>query len=529
MTEEKKTKLLRDGLKHLGEPVTKELRQFAERALQGFLWRGKKEKRHIRRYMCSLCGAEFESDDRYPDDIYNEFEIKEGLKHGDTISYPNCEREIRVYDAWRNVRILGPMFIEQWRKSAADPEKLVAVGARVWTRYDEAWTVAAPEIRAASFAVMTYGRKGQRYITDGLGYRAAYDMADLSNGFVGSRWVLDDESVSSAIRGTPFERICSNGIIASMLMRSGSPLMRVSMLARCPQAEYMVKLGFTGLVKELLVSPYYHTAHSINWQGRNAEEVFGTDLATIRALRAYGSDLTDRGYAAFLKLSKAVPGWPVSLRMEMLDQLNLSYQLDDMIEDCEVRQYRAADELKYLRRQKSRAPQIRWHDLHDYWEQCDQLGVAGSDYRTRHPKDLHEAHTEFTKRIKYLENKAHDDAIEYLAAEYDGIYGFEFGGMVLRCAKSSREIIDEGTALSHCVGGYVRRYAEGDTLIMVLRRAENPDKPWHTVEMTPEGRLVQCRGYRNQTGPEDRPLIDLFWAAWREEMERRRNPRAKTA
>lgn len=528
MTEEKKRELLEEGLKHLGTPVTQELRRFAESALRGYLWRGKKEKRHIRRYMCSLCGAEFESDDRYPDDIYNEFEIKESLRHNDVINCPNCEREVRVYDAWRNVNILVPMFAEQRRKSAEEPDKLVAVGAKVYTRYDEAWTIATPDIRVFSFAVMTYGRKGQRYITDGLGYRAAYDLANLDNGFAGSRRVQDEESVRNAICGTPFERICSLELIDSLLMRGDSPLMRISRLARCPQAEYMVKLGFTALVKEMLVSPYY-TAHSINWQGRNAEEVFGTDMSTVRALRAYGKDLTDRDYRAFCQLSRLVTGWPVCRRMEIIDELGLTYTIEAIKKECEIRQYRVADELKYLRRQRARARQIRWHDLYDYWAQCDHLGVAGSDYRTRHPKDLHEAHVEFGKRIKYLENQAHDDAIEYLAEEYDRIYGFEFGGMILRCAKSSREIIDEGTALSHCVGGYVGQYADGNTLIMVLRRAEKPDKPWHTVEMTPEGRLVQCRGYRNQTGPEDRPLIDLFWAAWREEMERRRNPHAKTA
>lgn len=528
MTEEKKRELLEEGLKHLGTPVTQELKRFAESQLRGYLWRGKKEKRHIRRYMCSLCGAEFESDDRYPDDIYNEFEIKEGLKHNERISCPKCERELWVYDAWRPVNTLVPMFVEQWRKSNEDPNKLVAVGARVWTRYDEAWTLAAPEISVSSFAVMTYGRKGQRYITDGLGYRAAYDMADLSNGFVGSRWVLDDDSVNEAVQGTPFERICSDGIIASMLMNGGSPLMKISRLARCPQAEYMVKLGFTAMVKEMLSSPYY-TAHSINWQGRNAEEVFGTDMATIRALRAYGNDLTDGDYRAFLKLSRAVPGWPVSLRMEMLDALGIRYRIDDITEECKVRQYRVADELKYLRRQKAHARHIGWHDLHDFWAQCDQLGVAGSDYRTRHPKDLHEAHAEFSRRIKYLENKANDDAIEYIAGEYDQIYGFSCGGMTIRCAKSSREVIDEGTALHHCVGGYVKKYASGDTLIMVLRRDEEPDKPWHTVELTPEGRMVQCRGDHNQTAKEDKPLIELFWGAWKEEMERRRRMRAKTA
>ena len=34
------------------------------------------------------------------------------------------------------------------------------------------------------------------------------------------------------------------------------------------------------------------------------------------------------------------------------------------------------------------------------------------------------------------------------------------------------EIIDEGTALHHCVGGYVKRYADGWTILCALRRID---------------------------------------------------------
>ena len=89
--------------------------------------------------------------------------------------------------------------------------------------------------------------------------------------------------------------------------------------------------------------------------------------------------------------------------------------------------------------------------------------------------------------------------------------------------------IREGQVLSHCVGGYVERYAAGKTVICVLRRTVEPDAPWRTVEITPEGRVVQDRGYRNDgvsgiaVDDKYRMLLDMFWAAWRERSKKQWN------
>lgn len=116
MTEEKKRELLEEGLKHLGTPVTQELRRFAESALRGYLWRGKKEKRHIRRYMCSLCGAEFESDDRYPDDIY-----KEACRRAGMDRFVGCHtlRKTYGYTMYRRHHDVGQL-MEHFNHSSQD-------------------------------------------------------------------------------------------------------------------------------------------------------------------------------------------------------------------------------------------------------------------------------------------------------------------------------------------------------------------------------------------------------------------------
>ena len=104
-------------------------------------------------------------------------------------------------------------------------------------------------------------------------------------------------------------------------------------------------------------------------------------------------------------------------------------------------------------------------------------------------------------------------------------YGFSFGGLTLRPAKDGDEVRAEGKALHHCVGTYVNSYAEGRTVICVLRRDVEPDRPWRTVEINTAGGLVQDRGYHNDTmlgtplTKAYKAMLDLFWEAWRERKQ----------
>ena len=89
---------------------------------------------------------------------------------------------------------------------------------------------------------------------------------------------------------------------------------------------------------------------------------------------------------------------------------------------------------------------------------------------------------------------------------------------MLRPALCSRELIDEGEIQHICVGGYVERYASGDTVIMLLRERERLEEPWRTVEISPAtGRVVQDRGLRNDLQgiePETKKRLAAFWDAW---------------
>ena len=83
-------------------------------------------------------------------------------------------------------------------------------------------------------------------------------------------------------------------------------------------------------------------------------------------------------------------------------------------------------------------------------------------------------------------------------------FTYSDGDYCIRPAKTNREIVREGQRLHICVGN--GRYAESmekeKTYILFLRKKEDPDTPFYTVEITPEFKILQRHGKYNKEGSE---------------------------
>ena len=89
---------------------------------------------------------------------------------------------------------------------------------------------------------------------------------------------------------------------------------------------------------------------------------------------------------------------------------------------------------------------------------------------------------------------------------------FKKDNLIIRPAKSPGELILEGNTLHHCVGGYARRVAAGETTIFFVREADKPDKPFYTLEYC-DKHVSQCRTYNNKSYETDEH-VKLFVNEW---------------
>lgn len=106
----------------------------------------------------------------------------------------------------------------------------------------------------------------------------------------------------------------------------------------------------------------------------------------------------------------------------------------------------------------------------------------------------------------------HDLAIEILNSQKDKISAVRFEKVLVKrksleysndqysliLPKTGSDITREGALLRHCVGGYVRNVEEGRTTIIFLRKNEDIDNPFYTIEVSNSNRIVQIHGFGNK-------------------------------
>ena len=107
-------------------------------------------------------------------------------------------------------------------------------------------------------------------------------------------------------------------------------------------------------------------------------------------------------------------------------------------------------------------------------------------------------------------------------------YSYKADGLFIRPAKTIMEIIEEGRFLHHCVGSsdtYIKRHANGETAILFLRDALEPNVPYITVEVKGKS-ILQWHG-RNDTKP-DKDRIGAFLKKWLDDVTEREKPKQST-
>lgn len=142
----------------------------------------------------------------------------------------------------------------------------------------------------------------------------------------------------------------------------------------------------------------------------------------------------------------------------------------------------------------------------DYLEMRRELGYDMNNPVFLFPKNLEEKHDEMVE-----ETQANKDAlleaqknekypeIKNKFAKLNLKYGYEAAGLLIRPAKYAAEIMAEGRTLHHCVGrdAYMEKHNNGKTFILFLRREEDPDRPYYTIEIK-DKEIIQWYGLHDK-------------------------------
>lgn len=126
-------------------------------------------------------------------------------------------------------------------------------------------------------------------------------------------------------------------------------------------------------------------------------------------------------------------------------------------------------------------------------------------YTCKDVNELHRYHNmliEINITDKEARNKEEQERLNKLAAKlYDQRKEkFEYAddNFSIVVPKEMNKITKEGVYLHHCVGGYISRVAEGRTNILFLRKNEEIDIPFFTIEVNNHNEIIQIHGLYNR-------------------------------
>jgi hypothetical protein len=142
------------------------------------------------------------------------------------------------------------------------------------------------------------------------------------------------------------------------------------------------------------------------------------------------------------------------------------------------------------------------------------------------PKDLRKAHNEC---IDLLDKKRVEDEAKKLKKKWPKVeknlkglerYEWTDGKYCIVSPKTIADIYREGMLLKHCLHTcdiYWDRITTKTTFLMFLRKAEEPDNPWYTLEVEPGGNIRQKRTMGDNQNPDLKDAIP-FLKKWQKHI-----------
>ena len=181
----------------------------------------------------------------------------------------------------------------------------------------------------------------------------------------------------------------------------------------------------------------------------------------------------------------------------------------------------------------SRFPEM--HFLTDYF---DYIGFAKllemnlRDLNVLYPRDFKKAHDSLSDIVNSKEFKAAElPQIARQFDKYNQMFGYAYKDLLIVPPKRHNDIKSEGETLKHCVATYAKRVATGETIILFVRKATEPNKPFFTLNIEPGTyEFVQCRGLKNCHYPNEvKALLARWYQEKIEPLRRKQQQCLKTA
>lgn len=325
--------------------------------------------------------------------------------------------------------------------------------------------------------------------------------------------------IEEALSGTAMQYADLEGYLEER-GHNKNPIYFLEYHARYPVIEFLWKAGYRNIVHNRIFGMDRENRNAILWERKKLKECFKFPLRILKLMPPEEWSLNDiqRVNDLWEKYGGKVTDTEI--------RLVLQSKVDIQLWSRATTYANAGRILKYIKNQtdkrKEKNPDkrsISQNDTaqayRDYLQECEQLHLDLHDKEILFPKDLTAAHNRTMEQVKFEKNKADQEKFQKAVEKLEK-FAWSEGEFFIRPAREQMELTAEGKALHHCVGGYIKRMAEGETAIFFLRKVSEPDKPFYTLELQKK-RVIQCRTEHNASY-DRKPDVKKFVDMWMEKV-----------
>lgn len=269
------------------------------------------------------------------------------------------------------------------------------------------------------------------------------------------------------------------------------------------QIEWLVKSGLDEAVADLAGRGVKH-AEAICWEATTPKGFIGCAPKELAALRDAAPHYPLEALELYRKCGKRAAPADCGRLAWHLDDTALRRKVLKRMKQWGVSVAHMADYLDAVKAGNKRANPARAYA--DYLDAAEGCGLDMDNPVIRMPRDFWRKHDEITRAWSVLRdrqrNKEKSAKYRKRMAELTKKYLYWDDTYLIRAPISAGEIVAEGKALKHCVGGYADRHINGQTTILLLRRRDRPHVPLTTIEIRGD-KIIQVHGFRNELEPCD--------------------------
>lgn len=355
---------------------------------------------------------------------------------------------------------------------------------------------------------------------------------------------LYPEGIEEAFSGTAYKHMTdlAQEMTRSKLKLDYNRMISIQKSRLTGVIEYLYKGRFWRMLDETINSIYPPTGSYygyLNTTGTTQEEIFQLDdRQKINRLREENGGERMLSWLQYsekkkIKIDQETMRWLEKNRIDVKDFLFV----DDLMTPRQIMNYVTRQQAEGYKGKSVSDVLTQWND---YLSMLMRLGKKTNDEMMYRPRELKRRHDECVEEInaqkirqqmtqnaaqRRQESKKMNQRFpgaEKVLREIRDKYAYEDDQYLITVPQHLIDIILEGQALHHCAGAtdrYFDRIMQRETYICFLRKKEDPDTPYYTIEVEPDGTIRQHRGYLDEEPNIEQ--IKPFLRKWQKEIKKR--------